>query len=99
MSTSPPISEALSLRPGKGQRRALAILDAKRRAVAVAKIKLRQVAVQMLLAGVLIDALHAALEDRIEAFDRVAVDRATAPLVRAMVNVVMAGELLTMVPR
>ena len=47
------------------------VVHAELGAVAVAEIELRQIAVQMLFAAMLIDALHAALEDREEAFDRV----------------------------
>ena len=47
------------------------IVNAKRDAVGIAEIEFGQVAVQVLLAAVLIDALHAALEDREVTFDRV----------------------------
>ena len=43
-------------------------------AVGITEIELRHVAVKVLLGAVLIDALHAALEDREEAFNRVRVD-------------------------
>ena len=43
-------------------------------AVAIAEIEFAKIAVQMLLAAMLIDALHAALEDRKVAFDGVGVD-------------------------
>lgn len=42
----------------------------------VAEIELGQVPMQVLLAGVLIDPLRAALEDREHAFDRVRMNRA-----------------------
>ena len=42
--------------------------------VRIAEIKLGEVTVQMLLAAMLIDALHAAFEDLNRAFDRVGVD-------------------------
>ena len=61
--TRPPIGQPLADDALKRVRRALRILDAKPRTVVVAKIKLRDVAVQMLLAAMLVDALHAALED------------------------------------
>jgi hypothetical protein len=41
------------------------IINAKRDPVAIPEVKLRQIAVQMFLGTVLINALHAALEDRI----------------------------------
>ena len=47
---------------------------AKRNAVAIPKIKLGKITVQMLLAAVLIHALHAALENRVVTFDRVRMD-------------------------
>jgi hypothetical protein len=47
----------------------------------------------MLLGAMLIDALHAALEYRIEALDRVGVDVAANVFVPAMVHAVMADEL------
>ena len=46
-------------------------MDAKRNAVAVAKIELGEIAVQVLLAAMLVDALHPAFEDREEALDGV----------------------------
>ena len=54
--------------------RAVLIVNAKRDAVGVAEVKLRQVAMQVLLLAMLIDALHAALENRIVALDRVSRD-------------------------
>jgi hypothetical protein len=41
--------------------------------VRVAEIEFRQIAMQMLLAAMLIDAFHAALKDRKEAFRRIGV--------------------------
>ena len=43
-------------------------------AMVVAEVKFREIAVQMLLVAVLINSLHAALEDRERAFDGVGVD-------------------------
>jgi hypothetical protein len=45
------------------------IINAKRNAIAVPEIELRQIWVQMFLGAMLIDAFHAALEDRIVTFD------------------------------
>ena len=52
---------------------ALSVVDAEFDTVRISEIELREIAVKMLFAAVLIDALHAALEDRIVAFDRVGV--------------------------
>src|SRR5712671_4761230 len=52
---------------------ALYIVNAKSNAIAVAEIELGQISVQMLLFAMLIDALHATLEDRIIAFNGVGV--------------------------
>jgi hypothetical protein len=61
-----PIRESLTGCTQNGLIGPVLIVNAKRNAVAVAEIKLRQIAVQMLLSAMLVDALHAALEDRIE---------------------------------
>src|ERR1700681_1766461 len=53
---------------------ALHIVHAEPHAVAIPEIEFRQVAVQVLLGAMLIHALHATLEDRIEAFDRIGGD-------------------------
>src|SRR5690606_16137101 len=90
--TSPPISEALSDHASNGHFGAVGIIYAKGDAVAVAEIELGKVAVQVLLGDVLVDALHAALEDRIVAFDRVGVDAATRPFIVAVIHGLMRGE-------
>jgi len=45
------------------------ILDAKPGTVSIAEIELGQIAVQVLLAAMLVDALHAAFEDRVIALN------------------------------
>jgi hypothetical protein len=60
--------------------------------VVVAELKLSDVAVQVLTAAMLIDALHAALEDREAAFQRVRVDVVTHILASAVLNDAMLGE-------
>lgn len=50
------------------------VVHAQRRTVGIPEVELSQIAVQMLLAAVQIDALHAALEDAERAFDGVGVD-------------------------
>lgn len=57
----------------KGAFRAIFVFNNEYRSVAVPEIILRQISVQMFFAAMLIDALHAALEDRDEAFDGVGV--------------------------
>jgi len=64
--------------------------------VVVAELELGDVAVQVLLAAVLIDALHAALEDGEVAFDRVRVDGlvvAVHVLACAVMNEIMTREV------
>src|SRR5579872_3903845 len=61
---NPPISETLAGRALDRQRSALRVLNSKSRAVGIAEIKFVQIALQMLLPAMLVDALHAALEDR-----------------------------------
>lgn len=50
------------------------VVAAKRLAIVIPKLELCQIAMQVRLAAMLIDALHAAFEDAEIAFDRVAVD-------------------------
>ena len=54
--------------------RASGDVNAVRDAVGITEIELRCLTVQMLLAAMLVDALHATLEDTVEAFDRVSVN-------------------------
>lgn len=53
---------------------AFVVLDSKRLAIVVAEIELGHVTVKMVVRAVLIDAFHAALEDREKTFDGVGVD-------------------------
>ncbi len=57
----------------------LFVIDTPRHAVGIAEIELRQIAVQVLLAAMLVHALHAALENAVVAFNRVGADRTTSP--------------------
>ena len=61
--------------------------------VVIAELELCGVAVQVLLVAVLIDALHAALEDAEIAFNRVRVDNATAILALAVRGEIVVCEL------
>ena len=78
---SPPISQALTADLLQGAIGALLVIPVQRRAVVVAEVKFREVAVQMLFGAMLIDALHAALEDAEIAFNRVGVDGAAHVLI------------------
>lgn len=60
----PPIGEAFAFRVQEDRNAALFIGEAQLRAGVIAEVVFGQIAVQVLLAAVLIDALHAALEDR-----------------------------------
>ena len=62
--------------------------------VAVAEIELCQIALQMLLAAMLVDATHPALEDRKEAFDRIGMDAAASVLAALVVDAQVVGEFL-----
>jgi hypothetical protein len=74
----------------------LAIVQTKRNARVVAKVNLSKVAMKMLLAAMLVNTTHAALEDGVLAFDRVGVDRVCRliahVLVFFVVNRVVAGD-------
>src|SRR6185437_15965590 len=65
ISVREPLADHALQRP-RGQR---GVIYAKRDAVAVAEVELSGVAVKMLLRAVLVDTLHAALEDAVEALD------------------------------
>ena len=76
-------------------RGALGIFDAKARAVAIAEIELGEIAMQVSFAAMLIDALHAALEDREEAFDGVGVNVAANVLASGVAHECVSSELGT----
>lgn len=65
---------------------ALSVVDFESDTVVVAEVELSKVAVQVLLAAVLIDALHAALEDREVALDGARVNVATDVLTLAVLK-------------
>src|SRR5208282_220723 len=69
-----PVFEALADDTLDHTRGTLYVIYAQPNAIAIAEIELRQIAVQMLLATVLVDALHAALEDRVVALNRIGAD-------------------------
>lgn len=71
MLTRLPVHQALALRAFDRSNGAFNIAAAERNPVIVAEVELRQIPMQVLLAAVLIDAIHAAFEDREVAFDRI----------------------------
>src|ERR1700735_668047 len=90
---SGPICQSL---PGNSLKRAACasiIIHAKRNAVAVAEIKLREITVQMLFGAMLVDALHAALEDRIVALNRVRADVSPSIFISTMVDRIVAQKV------
>ena len=79
----------------KGTFGAIFIFDDKSRTIAVPEIILCQISVQVIFAAMLIDALHAALEDAEIAFDGVGVDFATPVFTPIVVNNAMLGKFAT----
>ncbi len=67
------IGEPLADDTHKGALGTLHVIYAKPNAVAIAEIEFAQIAVQMALAAMLVNALHAALEDRVIALKGVGV--------------------------
>src|ERR1700687_1328170 len=72
--TSRPIGQSLADSALNRAGGTLNIIYAEPNAVAISEIEFRKITVQMLLGAMLIDALHAALENRVVAFDRVGGD-------------------------
>ena len=83
------ISEPFTHNTGKEFIGPLRIINSLGNALAIAEVKLSKVAVKVLFAAMLIDALHAALENRIIAFDGIGVDDATHIFVSRMVDGLM----------
>lgn len=77
----------------KGAFGAIFIFDAKGHAVAVPEIILCKISVQMVFTAMLVDAFHAALEDRKVAFDGVGVDRPAPVFAFIVTDNTVAGEL------
>src|SRR6266446_2800006 len=74
---------------------ALYIINTEPNAIAVAEIELSKISVQVLFFAMLVDAFHAALEDRIEAFNRIGVDVAANVFLLTVVDGFVAGKLRT----
>src|SRR5206468_7111071 len=90
---SPAISKTLAFYALNGFKVPRAIIAAKRFTVRIAEIELREIAEQVRFRAVLIDAAHAAFEDREEALNRVCVNQAPRIFGNRVVNGVVAGEL------
>jgi hypothetical protein len=88
----PRIGEALSNDTLDCSLSALHIVNSETDAVAIAEIELRKISVQMAFAAMLVNAFHATLEDRIEAFDSIGMDVPANVFLSAMVHALMAGE-------
>jgi hypothetical protein len=69
------------------------VCNAKLGSLVVPKVKLCNIPMQVLLGTMLVDAFHAPLEHAVEALDSVGVDLATPPLILAVTDVTMAGEV------
>lgn len=89
------IGQPLADNAANGNERALVIIHSGRNPVRVTEIEFCQIAVQMLLATMLVDPAHAALEDRKEALDRVRVCIAPDVLTNAVQHPLMRGEFTT----
>ena len=93
-----PIGQALADDAFNARVSAFHVIYAKPDAIAIAEIVFCEIAVQMLFAAMLVDALHAALEDRIVALDRVGADNPVAVVPHIFVIAVgdgfVAGKLL-----
>ena len=96
------IGQTLSNDSLDGDLGALDIVDPKANAVRIAEIKLVQISVQVFFLAMLIDALHAAFEDRIIALDGVGRNEfgpfPADVFIYRMIHGVMAGERLADLP-
>ena len=97
LAVSPPIGEALAFDPAQSNQGALNVSDAKPNTVAVAEVKFREVAVQVLLTATLVDALHAALEHALEAFNGVRMHGANHVFALAVTGKGVLGKVLVQV--
>jgi hypothetical protein len=70
------VGEALARHALNGGDSAVNVAASESDAVIVPEIKFREITVQVLFLAVLVDALHAAFEDRREAFNRVGMSNA-----------------------
>jgi hypothetical protein len=90
---TPPIGQTLTSSALNREGAPFGIVHAQGNAVRISEIELAQIAVQVLLGAMLIDALHASLEDRIVAFNRVGGDIAANVLIGAVGDGLVAFEL------
>ena len=91
--TSRSISQPLANDAFQSDIGACRIINAKLDPVRIAEIELRNIAVQVAFAAMLINALHATLEDAIEALDGVCVDVAAPVFASAVIDEFMARKL------
>lgn len=89
-----PVKHSFPYDPVKGEVSTRGVVHVQRRAVVVTELVLRQIAVQVLLAAVLVHALHAALEDAEVALDGVRVDIAAHVFTGLVGGEVVAREVL-----
>jgi len=93
------IGEPLANSTLHGASGTLYVIYAEPDAIAISEIKFRQIAVQMLLFAMLVDAFHAALEDRIVSLDGVGRDYPLTIVANIFIDTMldgfMAGESLT----
>jgi len=93
LATSRFVGEALALGSRDAASSALFVVDAELSPVVPAEIELREVTVEVLGVHLLVDADHAALEDREEAFDGVGVDIAPDVFLLGVNDDLVAGSL------
>ena len=87
------VSEPFALSATQGADSALFVVYAQSDSVIIPEVELCQVAVQVLLRAMLVDAVHAALEDAEDVLDGVGVHVAAHILIGAMVHRLVAGEV------
>jgi len=88
-----PIGQPLADDSSHGASGTLHVIYAQANAIAIAEIELGSVAVQMFFAAMLVDAFHAAFENRIVAFDGVGMDFAATVLARIVVDRIVGGDI------
>ncbi len=85
-----PVHEALALRASERSRRTFSVVNVQCNSVIVAEIELRDITVNMSFAAMLVDALHAAFKDAVEALKGIGVNLATAIFASTVIDVFVA---------